>query len=97
MTVSERIEALLDDLEHLQIGKTPRDGVPTDAATPKYFTRADQMVECGSTGNYVTINHQTVGQGIVDCVEQLAKQVEASKAFKVKGKSQILTPGGRRE
>ena len=59
--------------------------------------RADQLVETGAKGNFVTINHQVIGESIVDCLEQLSKQVDGAANMKKKKASQILTPGGRRE
>lgn len=92
MTVSETIEVLLEDLNGLSIAKPP----PGPAA-PKFFVKADQMVETGDTGNFVVVNHQCIGDSIVDCLNQLKTQVSAANGFKKKERSPILTRNGGRE
>lgn len=91
MTTSERIESLLEDCQAIQISR------PAEPNAPKFFIRADQLVETGAKGNFAAINHQTIGESIADCLEQLTKQVTASGAMKRKGLSPILTRNGGRE
>lgn len=92
MTVSESIEILLDSVQGLSIAKPP----PGPNA-PKFFMKSDQVIETGQPGNFITLNHQTVGDSIVDCIEQLKKQVEGASALGKKKSSPILTRGGTRE
>jgi hypothetical protein len=92
MTTSESIEVLLDDVQGIQIAKPP-----PGPHQPKFFMKADQVVETATPGNFITLNHQTVGESIVECLEQLKKQVEGASKLKKKGLSAILTRGGARE
>lgn len=92
MTVSESIEVLFDHgIISLTIGKPPK-----GPGSPAWFLKAEQGVQTGAAGNQMIVVHQTVGESIGECLNQMTPQVEAASKLK-KGQSPILTPGGRRE
>ena len=94
MTISERLEILLDDLQGIQLGKPPE---TAPEGTPKFCVFAKQIVQGSLPGNSSTIDHQAVGASIVDCLTTLQAQVDGAKGMKRKEFSPILTRGGSRE
>lgn len=92
MTISESIEVLFDEgIAGITIGKPPK-----GAGTPEWFVKAEQGITTGPTGNQIITGHQCTGGTISECLNRLQLQVEAIAKMN-KGKSPILTPGGRRE
>jgi hypothetical protein len=95
MSTSEKFESIIEDLEGIQFAKTPVNQDSTERM-PKLCAFAKQIVKTDTPGCYATVDHQVVGESLVDCLEQLAKQVEGAKNIKKRKLGPILVPGGVR-
>ena len=92
MSISDQIESLFDEgVSGLTIGRPPK-----GPDSPAWFIKAEQGIVTGPRANQMIAGHQVDGGSISDCLNRLQVQVEAVGKMN-KGKSPILTPGGRRE
>ncbi len=87
MNIDQTIKELVKSgVSNLNVGQPPKG----DAAL---FVQAEQWVPTGTPGNNMRITHQTAGDDLSSCLEQLKKQVASANQQKVE--SPIVLPRNR--
>ena len=87
MNTTDRIEALLKQgVITLTIGTSPN---------KMLFVQATQAVKTGPAGTHMQITHQAESTALVDCLEQVTRQVE--HANNLKAGNLIAMPRGGHE
>lgn len=89
MNLTDQIENLFSQgVVAITIGQPPKGG----GQVPNFFMKCQQVLGTGNLGCNAEIVHQTVGNSLVECVENMAGQVNGGMALQKEPSALVQLP-----